>query len=271
MTPREKYRRVKVILDRYLKIINKVARGGKIDPSLAKKLNIPTELQPILERAYKKGQIEIYYPDINLNPIEVENLTREIRPSDNPIYKLSQETVEDGLDYQLDKFRQRVSSTSIEYFKKEFAVIDEVFKDDRPRDSWLATELRKITRDTKQDWDMVVKTELINSKNEGIADALVKGKSPYSNKGLETKVFKRPSPGACNHCASLYLEKDGKTPKVFLLADLIANGTNYGKKTAEWKPVVGVTHPHCQCMIEVLPEGASFDDNGRMIFERKVE
>lgn len=105
MTPREKYRRVKVILDRYLKIINKVARGGKIDPSLAKKLNIPTELQPILERAYKKGQIEISYPDIDLNPIEVENLTREIKPSNNPIYKLSQETVEDGLDYQLDKFR----------------------------------------------------------------------------------------------------------------------------------------------------------------------
>lgn len=269
MTPREKYRRVKVVLDRYLKILNKIANGGKIDPKLARKLNIPSELQPILERAYKKGQIEISYPDLDLDPIEVENLTKEIRPSNNPIYKLSQESVQDGLDYQLDKFRQRVSSTSIEYFKKEFSVIDEVFKDDRPRDSWLSTELRKITRDTKQDWDMVVKTELINHKNEGIAEAIVKGDSPYSNKGLETKVFKRPSPGACKHCSSLYLEKDGKTPKLFLLAELIGNGTNYGKKTAEWRPVVGVTHPHCQCMIEVMPEGCVFDENGQIILERK--
>lgn len=271
MTPREKYRRVKVILDRYLKVLNKVARGGKIDPSLAKKLNIPVKFQSILERAYKKGKVDISHPDIDLDPSEFEKLIREIKPSDNPIYKISQECVQEGLDYQLDKFRHKVSSASIEYFKKEFSVIDEVFKDDRPRDTWLATELRKITQDTKQDWDMVVKTELINSKNEGIADGIIKGNSPYSNKGLETKVFKRPSQGACKHCSSLYLEEDGKTPKIFLLADLIANGSNYGKKTSEWKAVVGVTHPHCQCMIEVLPDNATFDENGRMIFERKVE
>lgn len=270
MTPRDKYRRVKVILDRYLKIINKIARGGNIDPALAKKLGIPQELQPLLERAHKRGQLEVKYENMNLNPEEVERLTREIRPTNNPIFKLTEESVEDGLNYQLDKFRQRVSSTTIDYLKKEFSVIDDVFKDDRPRDSWLASELRKITRDSKQDWDMVVKTELMNSKNEGIAQAIIDGSSPYSNKGLETKVFKRPSPNACKHCRDLYLEKDDKTPKVFSLSELMANGTNYGKKVGEWQPVVGVTHPHCQCMIEVLPDGATFDKDGRMIYERRI-
>lgn len=269
MTPRDKYRRVKVILDRYLKILNKVAKGGKIDPAIAKKLNIPVEIQPMLDRAFKKGQMEIRYDNIDISPEEAERLTKEISPSNNPIYKLTQDSVEEGIEYQLDKYKHKVSSTMIEYFKKDYSVIDEVFKEGKPKDSWLATELRNITKDFKQDWDMVVKTELINHKNEGIAEAIVKGESPYSNKGLETKVFKRPSPGACKHCSRLYLEADMKTPKVFLLSELMANGTNFGKKVDEWKPVVGVTHPHCQCMIEVLPDGCAFDENGKIVFERK--
>lgn len=269
MTPREKYRRVKVILDRYLKILSKTAKGGKIDPYIARKLKIPKELEPMLQRAFKKGSMEIQFDNNNLSPEEANRLISQVKPSNNPLYKLTQEVAQDGFDYQLDKFRQRVSSATIEYLKKDFSVIDEVFKDDRPRDSWLATELRNITRDTKQDWDMVVKTELINHKNEGIADAIIQGKSPYSNEGLKTKVFKRPSRGACKHCTSLYLEDDMKTPKLFLLSDLVANGTNYGKKTADWKPVVGVTHPHCQCMIEVMPEGCYFDENGNIAIERK--
>lgn len=271
MTPRDKYRRVKVILDRYLKILSRTAKGGKIDPYIARKLKIPKDLQPMLDRAYKKGYMEVKYNNLNISPERAEELTKEIKPSNNPIYKLSQESVQDGLDYQLDKFRAKVSSTMVDYFKKDYAVIDEVFKDDRPRDSWLASELRKITGDTKQDWDMVVKTELINHKNEGITQAIIDGTSPYSNDGLETLVFKRPSPGACKHCTRLYLEKDLRTPKLFKLADLISNGTNYGKKTAEWLPVVGVTHPHCQCMIEIMPKGCKFDENGRIVIAKNYE
>ena len=86
MTPRDKYRRVKVILDRYLKILNKIAKGGKIDPAIAKKLNIPDEIQPMLDRAFKKGQMEIKYDNINISPEEAERLTKEISPSNNPIY-----------------------------------------------------------------------------------------------------------------------------------------------------------------------------------------
>jgi len=70
----------------------------------------------------------------------------------------------------------------------------------------------------------------------------------------------------CPHCRRLYLKPDG-TPKVFSMKQLLSNGTNYGRKTADWKPVVGATHPNCRCHNNMLPDGFGFDKNGDMEFK----
>jgi hypothetical protein len=48
----------------------------------------------------------------------------------------------------------------------------------------------------------------------------------------------------CEMCKKLYLGSDNH-PIIFKLEDLEANGTNVGRKQAQWLPVVGATHPHC--------------------------
>jgi len=64
--------------------------------------------------------------------------------------------------------------------------------------------------------------------------------------GAEVKVFKNVFPGACRHCIRLYLTGGiGSKPKLFTIEELQANGSNIGRKVADWKPVVESTHPFC--------------------------
>lgn len=52
----------------------------------------------------------------------------------------------------------------------------------------------------------------------------------------------------CKHCLRLHIGPDGH-PRLFRLSTLENAGTNVGVKAANWKAVVGTTHPHCH------PEG----------------
>ena len=52
----------------------------------------------------------------------------------------------------------------------------------------------------------------------------------------------------------------GSAPKVFRLDELKANGTNVGRKAAEYQPVVGPLHPWCRCTLERVPFGFTMAD-----------
>lgn len=52
----------------------------------------------------------------------------------------------------------------------------------------------------------------------------------------------------CRWCDKFYRNPDG-SPIIYTLAQLQANGTNYGKPKSEWKPVLGKTHPFCRCQL----------------------
>jgi hypothetical protein len=89
-------------------------------------------------------------------------------------------------------------------------------------------------------------------------------------------VFKRPRPDACKFCKLLYIRPDGVTPRVFKLSDLLANGTNVGRRAGrptrsgrsrtEWKATIGAVHPFCQCELHVLPDGMGFNAKGQMTY-----
>jgi hypothetical protein len=74
-------------------------------------------------------------------------------------------------------------------------------------------------------------------------------------------VFKDVYGGACKHCIRLYLTNGfGSAPKLFRLSELQANGSNVGRKVADWKPVVGPTHPFCRCTLGNRPEGMQWSE-----------
>lgn len=74
-------------------------------------------------------------------------------------------------------------------------------------------------------------------------------------------VFKDVYAGACKHCIRLYLTNGtGSAPKVFRLSELQANGSNVGRKVADWKPVVGPTHPYCRCTLGNRPADTQWNE-----------
>ncbi len=125
--------------------------------------------------------------------------------------------------------------------------------------------LREKTGDWERDWHRVAHTEMWDAKLQGEAESIAKGDSPFSSKGIETKVYKRPAPNACKKCIQLYLESDKVTPIVFTLEQLRANGTNIGKKQADWVPTLGVLHPNCQCPLSIMPDGTKFNEQGELV------
>ncbi len=126
---------------------------------------------------------------------------------------------------------------------------------------YLVDQMGAITRQQLQAAKQILDTETNNAYQLGRSHevaAQAKGGDPW--------VFKRPRPDCCTACRDAYLEKDGKTPRLFRLSALTANGSNVGRARPERLAAVGAIHPHCRCELSVLPEGFRFDSTGTMRF-----
>ena len=121
----------------------------------------------------------------------------------------------------------------------------------------LKSELGWASKDWARDWDRIAITEKQNAMQRGVADHYGK------RYGGDVRVAKRPMPDACKHCKRLHIGPDGH-PRIFKLSYLEANGTNVGRKAADWLPVVGTVHPHCQCQMIRIPDGWAFNDDGSL-------
>lgn len=100
----------------------------------------------------------------------------------------------------------------------------------------LKSDLGWATKDWARDLKRIAVTEKVTAMNQGTADAFKK------EHGADVLVAKRSLPGACKWCQKLHNGPNG--PRVFKLSDLEANGTNVGKKAADWSAVVGSLHPN---------------------------
>jgi hypothetical protein len=135
----------------------------------------------------------------------------------------------------------------------------------------VARRLRDAMKELKRDWLRTAHTEMHNAKEEAKAIVLA-----HRSPNRDPRAFKRPRPDACKFCVLLYLRPDGITPRVFKLSELLANGTNVGRRAGrptrsgklrtEWKATIGAVHPFCQCELHVLPEGMGFNSKGQMIY-----
>ena len=107
---------------------------------------------------------------------------------------------------------------------------------------------------------------LHNAYEEGRAAQLAK------ENGDEVRVYKDVYPGACKHCIKHYLTAGlGSEPVIFTLDKLRENGSNIGKKVAQWLPTLGSLHPYCRCTINQVPEGHDWDKKkGKFVKVRYV-
>lgn len=271
------------IIDRHVGVMVHITSGdGKPDKELLKKLGIPENAPDMIKNAFVLGKIMKMMSDKELSKLSFEQLKDRAR-------KMSLSPVEQSsLDYARNnaaryvtglgnKIKDQITGqinnanaqSTLEVVQREIIKdkVEQSILKQQTR-SKLASELGHALDDWKRDWMRVANTETWNAKLHGEVMTILRGEAIYSNtKGGDTLVFRRPAPDACSHCKRLYLKRDGVTPKVFKLRDLISNGTNVGKKVNEWQPIVGTTHPHCRCPIAVLPDGFGFDNNGNLVFK----
>lgn len=115
--------------------------------------------------------------------------------------------------------------------------------------SSIISDIGHSLNEWKHDWGRIVETEMNNVYQLGIA------KQIEEKRGRDALVYKQVYPQACRHCIRLYLTKGlGSKPIVYKLSDLAKNGTNIGVKVADWKPIIGSTHPYCRChLYDILP------------------
>jgi len=123
---------------------------------------------------------------------------------------------------------------------------------------WIASRILDATNDGARDLRRIAETEAQNVHERGKAADIA------ARYGGDARVFKRVSPRCCDACEKAYIDGNGQ-PRVFLLSELVRNGTNFGRKKADWLPVLDAMHPWCSCSLSVLPEGYGFDDEGNVV------
>jgi hypothetical protein len=194
-------------------------------------------------------------PEGEANDYTVGNLNDKMKQQ---IEKLKQEVITrlEGLvrdnndDYKLDALRN---------------VNRDEFADALIRESSLG-ELRQKLRDTTGDgnrnWLRVALTETSNAIGLGSVDRIVTdNRNADMNDVYVFKITVRDNI-TCKWCRRFYNDGDG-TPKLYRLSTILENGSNYGKKTDDWKPVAGATHPNTRTsqVIELKP-GFRLKDGG---------
>lgn len=269
--------KIKDIINNHMTVLMKLMVGdGMPSADIAKKLGIPKNVADLISTSYKFGKLKaISDKDLaKMSPSEIDNLISKLKLTPSQQYSIEQSKLK--AQQYIDNLQQRITSNVVssalqsdllmwQALQKE---IPNAVKNNTPRYK-VIQELRDSTTDMNRDWHRVATTEMWSAKCQGETEAIMNGESPMSSKKGDTKVYIRPAPNACSKCKQLYLESDGVTPKVFTMSQLLSNGSNNGKKQADWLPCVPPLHPNCTCVLNVMPDDTKFDENGNLVFSPK--
>lgn len=114
----------------------------------------------------------------------------------------------------------------------------------------IAAKISNQLNDWSRDWNRIVETEYQGVFNMGRVQSYMR-----EGDGPNTLIYFDVYPSACRHCIRLYLTAGiGSEPKLFTAEELIGNGTNIGRRVADWKPtIITAVHPFCyDDKVEVL-------------------
>ncbi len=129
----------------------------------------------------------------------------------------------------------------------------------------IARKIARLSGDWSRDFRKSVQYISHTALNEGRA-AMVHRRHGDNEKG---RVYFLVQPTACNSCKRAYLS--GNEPKLFTLRELEANGSNIGRKQADWLPTLGAMHPNCRCMVQEHIEGQVWNGSRYVWPEGKKE
>ena len=128
----------------------------------------------------------------------------------------------------------------------------------------IVSEIGEKTGDWNRDLGRIAETELQNAYEYGKAASY---DEIYGDKVL---YYKEVYPGACQYCIKLYLTNGiGSEPRLFTYEQLLQNGTNIGKKSRDWLPVLGTVHPFCRCDLRIYRKGDEWDPDKGMYVTKK--
>lgn len=202
---------------------------------------------------------------ISLNRTEKNALEIVKHQSYSDIKGLGNTVAEDLMSSHIESSQeQRRKFEKIIQKEAEQAIIDRSSIKD------MVLNLGAKTQDWARDFGRISEYVMHTAYEEGKAEKL---KSDY---GEDVHVYKDVYEGACRHCIRNYLTNGlGSEPIIFRLEDLKTNGTNIGKKPADWGAVLGPMHPYCRCTINYVEEGSKWDERGKSFKEgeyvRKVQ
>lgn len=122
----------------------------------------------------------------------------------------------------------------------------------------LASELANRTEDWGRNWKRIAVTELQGAMNDAVVISALR------LDGEDARIARIPETDACEACRALFLGADGR-PRIFVVTDLVANGTNVGKKREDWKATIWPTHPSCRCSTQRIPAGFAFNAQWELV------
>lgn len=173
-----------------------------------------------------------------------------------------------GIKSNIEQTLVRIDKNNRAIHSEKVIVAAENAIRDRKSVTQFGLEIGKATGKWNKDLGKIAEYVMHEAFNEGrLASIKRKGSKVYFN------VY----PGACGHCSRVYLTAGpGSEPKIFEIAELIANGTNIGRIAKEYKPTIGPVHPFCRCTICEFREGYVWNPATQAFstpgpFKRKVE
>lgn len=166
-------------------------------------------------------------------------------------------------DKMVDALGTDIMATLEQHFlpftdRKEGVAVYELLADPKNKGKYLGNMLVDKVKNWRERYDLIVKTELGRAACHGALDAIThnnKGRSPS-----EIVVYKEGTSdcsSACKYCCKFWFHSDG-SPKLYFLQELLDGGTNIGRKQAEWRPTIDLTHPRCKHTLRELKPGFGF-------------
>lgn len=111
--------------------------------------------------------------------------------------------------------------------------------------SGLKQKLRDTSKDANRNWTRIAATEISNAVGIGSIDRIIKDNEHKPAGDVYVYRVNPDDAATCKYCRKFYIDRD-HSPKVYRLAALMGNGSNYGKKASEWLPTSLSTHPNCR-------------------------
>ena len=230
------------------------------------KTKIDNKKIPLLDKIFAFGKIAEKIGVENANKLTKKDLELWIKENGEKIKKQLEKIKAQayldvlGKQFQIEKdLRQKILNESQNNKEIKPSIIYDYIKDKFEDWSYLKDSISYVSE---------------SALNQGKAQE-IRDKSDEN----DPIVYKVPiqDEKLCSNCRKAYLNSDG-TPRLFRLSELEANGTNIGRKVADWKPTLGQLHPSCRCLLQYFEtvNGTNVsdyqwsEDNQRYILKEKV-